>query len=137
MMPAGYFRIPEVSMRSSIAGTVAAFLAMTGIALAAPAPVTRLAPKDIQTAFFTGQAFTAATPNNIKYKMLFSADGKVTREPLGKSGVKGDGTWKLDKDGFCTTWKGSKPNCFRVVPNGTNKWSVMRGTSLVATWTKE
>ena len=55
---------------------------------------------------------------------------------LGKSGVKGEGTWKLSKDGFCTTWKGSKVSCFRVVPNGENKWSVMKGTVLAAVWTK-
>ena len=121
-------------MRISIAGAVIALLVSTGIAFAAPAA--RLAPKDIQTTFFTGQAFTASTPNNIKYKMVFTADGKVTREPLGKSGVKGDGTWKLSKDGFCTTWKGSKANCFHLVAGGENKWSVMKGTSLVATWTK-
>ena len=77
-----------------------------------PARRGRLAPSDIETMFFTGQPFTAATPSNVKFKMVFSADGNMTREPLGKSGAKGEGTWKLAPDGFCTTWKGSKPNCF-------------------------
>ena len=123
-------------MRISIAGGSTALLISTAIAFAAPAPPAKLAPKDIQATFFTGHAFTASTPTNIKYKMVFTADGKVTRESLGKAGVKGDGTWKLDKDGFCTAWKGSKANCFRVVPSGDNKWSVMKGTTLVAVWTK-
>jgi hypothetical protein len=96
----------------------------------------RLAPADIQKSFFTGQPFTASTPSNIKYTMTFTADGKVTREPTGKAGVKGDGTWKLDKQGFCTAWKGSQPNCFTVVTSGDNKWSVMKGSTLVAEWTK-
>jgi hypothetical protein len=103
---------------------------------AAHGAVTKLAPADIQTAFFNGQPFTASTPSNVQFKMTFLADGKVTREPVGKSGVKGEGTWKLDKTGFCTTWKGSKPGCFTVTTNNDGKWSVMRGAMLVAVWTK-
>ena len=105
-------------------------------AWAAPAAVTRLAPDDIQKGFFNGQTFTSATPSNIKFKMTFTADGKVVREPVGKSGVKGEGTWKLDKDGFCTTWKHAKPNCFVVLANGDNKWSVMKGPAVIAVWSK-
>jgi hypothetical protein len=106
------------------------------IAAMTPAFAATLAPNDIQSTFFNGQPFTSATPSNIKFKMVFSADGKMTREPLAGAGAKGEGTWKLTKDGFCTTWKGSKANCFRVVTAGDNKWSVMKGTTSVATWTK-
>src|SRR5215471_18235889 len=95
-----------------------------------------LAPNDIQATFFTGQPFTASTPTNTKFKMVFTADGKMTREPVAKSGAKSEGTWKLTKEGFCTTWKGSKANCFRIASAGDNKWSVMKGTTMVATWTK-
>jgi hypothetical protein len=109
-----------------------AVLAAVGAASAA----TTLAPAEIQSTFFTGQPFTASTPSNIKFKMTFTPDGKVTREPVGKAGVKGEGTWKLDKAGFCTTWKNSKQGCFTVTTNNDNKWSVMRGTTLVAVWTK-
>ena len=121
-------------MRAAIAGGAVALVASAGIVLAAPAG--RLLPKDIETTFFTGQAFTASTLSNIKFKMVFAADGKMTREPIGKTGAKSEGTWKLSADGFCTTWKGSKANCFRVVTAGDNKWSVMKGTTAVATWTK-
>jgi hypothetical protein len=96
----------------------------------------RLAPADIKTAFFTGQAFTAATPSGVKYKMTYAADGKMTREPVGHAGGKSEGTWALNKDGFCTTWKGSKPNCYTLVSSGENRWSVMRGSGLMAVWTK-
>jgi hypothetical protein len=95
-----------------------------------------LAPNEIQATFFTGQPFTSSTPSNIKFKMVFTADGKMTREPLAQPGAKGEGTWKLTKEGFCTTWKGSKANCFRILTAGENKWSVMKGTTLVATWSK-
>jgi hypothetical protein len=105
-----------------------------GVGIAAAA--NKLAPSEIQTGFFNGQPFTASTPSNIKFTMLFKPDGKVTREPQGKAGVKGDGTWKLSKDGFCTTWKGSKASCFTLVPAGDNKWSVVKGAQTVATWSK-
>jgi hypothetical protein len=94
-----------------------------------------LAPADIQTTFFNGQPFTAAT-TNIKYKMVFTADGKMTREPIGSGGAKNEGTWKPSKEGFCTTWKGSKANCYRIESAGENKWSVKKGASVVATWSK-
>ena len=46
------------------------------------------------------------------------------------------GDWKLDDAGYCTTWKGGKANCFTVVPNGQNKWSVMKGAAVIAVWSK-
>jgi hypothetical protein len=110
--------------------------AVAVIAATAPALAAALAPNEIQSTFFTGQAFTSSTPSNIKFKMVFTADGKMTREPVGTAGAKGEGTWKLSKDGFCTTWKGSKPNCFHIVTAGDNKWSVVKGTTAVATWSK-
>ena len=120
-------------MRAIIA-TVVVFAGSASCA-AAPA-VARLAPADIQKTFFTGQPFTASTPSNIQFKMVFMPDGKMTREPVGAGGSKAEGTWKLTKDGFCTTWQGSKANCFKIITAGDNKWSVMKGTTAVATWTK-
>ena len=105
------------------------------VASIAPVLAAVLAANEIQATFFTGQPFTASA-TNIKYKMIFAADGKMTREPIGKAGAKSEGTWKLTKEGFCSTWKGSKANCYRVQTAGDNKWSVMKGTTVVATWTK-
>jgi hypothetical protein len=102
----------------------------------APVLAAVLAPSEIQAMFFNGQPFTSSTPSNVKFKMVFTADGKMTREPLAQSGAKGEGTWKLTKEGFCTTWKGAKSNCFRILTAGENKWSVMKGTTVVATWSK-
>jgi hypothetical protein len=50
------------------------------MALIAPALAAVLAPNEIQATFFTGQPFTASA-TNIKFKMVFTADGKMTREP--------------------------------------------------------
>jgi hypothetical protein len=121
-------------MRARVAGASVALLVSAGIVWAAPAG--RLLPKDVESTFFTGQAFTASTMSNVKFKMVFKPDGTMTREPLSKTGAKSEGTWKLSLDGFCTTWKGSKENCFRVQANGANKWSIIAGTSAIAYWSK-
>jgi len=123
-------------MRADVTGTVtgsALVLLLNAAAIAAPAA--KLAPSDIQTTFFNGQPFTASTPSNVKFKMTFAADGKMKREPIG-GGNKGTGTWKLSKDGFCTAWNGAKENCFTVVSAGDKKWSVLRGSTIMATWSK-
>ena len=117
-------------MRAIIAGAIAVLIA--GPAFAA----TKLTPKEIQTEFFDGKTFHAATTSGVKFKMTFTADGKVTREPQDKSGAKGEGTWKLSKDGFCTSWKGSAQNCYTLVNIEKNKWSVVKGAATVATWSK-
>jgi hypothetical protein len=71
-----------------------------------------MAPSDIQATFFNGQPFTASTPGGTKFRMTFTPDGKMTREPLAESGHKNSGTWKLNTKGFCTTWQHAKSNCF-------------------------
>jgi len=124
----------------SILATAALGILFATSALAAtPAPPaklpTKLSPGDIQTTFFNGQPFTASTPSNLKFKMTFSADGKMKRVPVG-TGSRGEGTWKLSKDGFCSSWKGGKDSCFTVVSAGDNKWSVLRGSTIMATWSK-
>jgi hypothetical protein len=64
-----------------------------------------MAPADIQAAFFNGQPFVAAALAGNKFKMTFTPDGKMTREPLGQSGKPISGTWKLNAKGFCTSWQ--------------------------------
>jgi hypothetical protein len=120
-------------MRAHVLGAAAATLF---VADASPASAQRLTPNDIKATFFNGQEFTAATPSKVKYKMVFAADGKMTREPAGKTGGKGEGTWKLDQTGFCTTWKGASASCYTVLSRGANKWSVMKGSTAIAVWTK-
>jgi hypothetical protein len=123
----------HANFRSGV--TVAAFAVLLTTTVAAAQPA-RLPPSEIETTFFNGQPFTASTLSNVKFKMTFMADGKMKREPIG-SGIKGVGTWKLSKDGFCTTWGGATvANCFTLVNAGSNKWSVMKGSTIQAIWTK-
>ena len=127
-------------MGARLAGVIggAAVMIVAAPVLLSPvlAAATKLAPNDIQTTFFNGQPFTAATNSNVKFKMTFTADGKMTRIPAGGGGARGEGTWKLSKDGFCTTWKNAGANCFTVVGAGENKWSVLKGSTIMATWSK-
>ena len=118
-------------MRAVVAGVAVAAL-LSAAALAA----SKLTPKEIQGEFFDGKPFTAATTSGTKFKLTFSGDGKVTREPQDKAGQKGEGTWKLSKDGFCTTWKGSPSNCCTIVNVDKNRWSVVKGAATVAVWSR-
>jgi hypothetical protein len=118
-------------MRAALLGVGIALLTFD-VALAA----SKLAPKEIQTEFFDGKTFTAATTSGTKFKMTFTADGKITREPQDRAGAKGEGTWKLSKEGFCTSWKGSAAICYTLVNVDKNKWSVVRGATTVAVWSK-
>ena len=118
-------------MRVVLAG-IAAAAVLTGAAIAA----TKLTPKEIQTEFFDGKPFTAATTSGTKFKLMFTADGKVTREPQDKAGSKGEGTWKLSKDGFCTSWREKSSTCYTLVNVDKNKWSVVKGATTVAVWSK-
>jgi hypothetical protein len=99
-----------------------------------------MAPSEIQATFFNGQPFTASTPGGAKFRMTFTPDGKMTREPLAESGRENSGTWKLNAKGFCTTWQHAKPNCFTVIPKGENSWSVQTIATTIATtvavWSK-
>ena len=99
-----------------------------------------MSPSDIKTTFFNGQPFTASTPGGTKFKMTFTPDGKMTREPLAQSGNKSSGTWKLNANGFCTSWQRAKPNCYTVLPGGENKWLIQKiATTIettVAVWSK-
>jgi len=99
-----------------------------------------LSPADIRTTFFSGQPFTAASPSGAKFKMTFTPDGKITREPVEQSGTKSAGTWKLNAKGFCTAWGHAAPHCFTVVPSGENKWLVQKTATTIATtvavWSK-
>jgi hypothetical protein len=99
-----------------------------------------MAPADIQAAFFNGQPFVAAALAGNKFKMTFTPDGKMTREPLGQSGKPISGTWKLNAKGFCTSWERAGSNCFTVVPSGENKWLIQRTattiTTTIAVWSK-
>jgi hypothetical protein len=119
-------------MRATFALAAIAAVAMSGAAVAAQ----KMTPKDIQSEFFNGKAFTAATTSGTKFKMTFTTDGKVTREPQDKAGQKGEGTWKLSKDGFCTTWQSKSATCYTLVNVDKNKWSVVKGATTVAVWSK-
>jgi hypothetical protein len=124
-------------MRAPIAGIVAGIMVCAVLPLAGAPAATKLMPAEIQSTFFTGETFTSTTPSGgVKFKMVFTPDGKVVRTPVGKGGAKGEGSWKLDNDGFCNTWKGKMPNCFIVMTEGANKWSVMKGAAPVAVWSK-
>lgn len=115
----------------------ASLLVFAGMLFSASAfAADRMAPSDVQATFFNGKPFTASTTSGTKFKMTFTGDGKMIRQPSGKVGKKSSGTWKLGTSGFCTSWKGAESNCYTVIPSGKNKWSIQKGSATVAVWSK-
>jgi hypothetical protein len=110
--------------------------------LYAPAHSQALTGDQIKALFFNGKPFVATSTTRQRFTMVFTPDGKATREQLKKAGEpteKTPGTWKVVKEGFCTSWKqGSPATCYRLVPNSLDdaKWSVMKGAVTIASWTK-
>ena len=110
--------------------------------LYSPAQSQALSGDAIKSTFFNGKPFVATSTTRQRFTMVFTPDGKATREPIAKAGEKTEkteGTWKVVKEGFCTSWKkGSPSNCYRLVPNTSidNRWSVMKGAVTIASWTK-
>jgi hypothetical protein len=110
--------------------------------LYSPALSQALTGDQIKSLFFNGKPFVATSTTRQRFTMVFTPDGKATREQLKKVGEpteKTAGTWKVVKEGFCTSWKqGSPGTCYRLVPNSLDdaKWSVMKGAVTVASWTK-
>ena len=97
---------------------------------------TKVAPKLIEALFFNGDRFIAATTSGTKFALIYAPNGRVIREPLDRAGAKGEGIWSLSSDGFCTKWKGGASNCYILVNVDNNKWSVVKGDTTVAVWSK-
>ena len=68
--------------------------------------------------------------------MVFTADGKMTREPLGKTGVKGEGTWKLSHGRLLHDLEGLEGE---LLPRGQRRRQQVvdhQGTTAVGSWSK-
>jgi hypothetical protein len=72
-----------------------AVISVFAVTLVGASAAEPMAPNDIKATFFTGQSFTAASLSGAKFKMTFTPDGKITREPLEQSGKGSTGTWRL------------------------------------------
>ena len=119
------------------------YLAITSFSLlpllSSPAQSQALTGDAIKATFFNGKPFVASSTTRQRFTMVFTPDGKASREPVGKPDQKVAGTWKVVKEGFCTSWKqGQQATCYRLVPNSLieGRWSVMKGAVTIASWTK-
>jgi len=70
-------------MRAAPFAVMCLLVAASGAVAAEP-----MAPSDIQATFFNGQPFTASTSGGTQFKMIFTPNGKMSREPLAQSGYK-------------------------------------------------
>ncbi len=102
-------------MRATGLTTAAIFLA-AGTASAAAAGA--LSPSQIQSTFGTGKPFSAVSASGRSaFWFTFNAAGSALAVPKGqKSGV--SGTWRVSKDGYCSTWGTGAEHCYTIDGNG-------------------
>jgi hypothetical protein len=114
----------------------AAPAAPTRTASLPPPKVGKMTGDQVKQHFFNGEQFWSSTPQGVKYRMMFSSDGKMSREPLGKAGAKASGQWQVQKDGFCTQWGNASPNCYGLIYGNDGRYNIMKGTTVVGYWSK-
>ena len=92
-----------------------------------------LTPAEIQATFATGTPFSSTTTSGTAYSIVLKTDGTASRTPR-RSKTPITGTWRLSKDGYCSTWGKSAENCYRV-ERGAARYKVLdRSGSTVAYW---
>ena len=92
-----------------------------------------LTPKEIQATFATGTPFSSTTPTGTTYTIVLKSDGTASRTPR-KSKVAITGTWRLSKDGYCSTWGKNSENCYKI-EKGTGRYNVLdKSGARVAYW---
>jgi len=93
-------------------------LIFAGIMFASTAAIAAepMPPTEIQTTFFNGQPFTAVSLSGAKFKMTFTPDGKMSREPLEQAGSKSFGTWKINAKVFARLGTARHRTALRLFP---------------------
>ena len=74
-------------------------------------------------------------PRNLKFKMTFTADGKMKRH-ADRHRQPGRGDLEALEGWFLHRLEGRPGHCFTVVSAGDKKWSVLKGSTVMATWSK-
>lgn len=91
----------------------------------------------IKTEWFDGRPFLAIGPDGAQYQMVFTADGKSVRTPVGvKKPKPTTGFWRVIAEGYCSRWAGSnREKCFNVRKSPDGAETVVRfGAIVAATW---
>lgn len=83
--------------------------------------------------FLNGRPFIATTERGSKLTFTFRADGSVERAAVSGGSTEGRGTWRRVGDQVCTTWTGSKENCFTFQKTDQGLDQLLNGTR-VAKW---
>lgn len=97
----------------------------------------KLSGEEIKTGWFDGRPFTSTSPEGAAFKLVFTADGKSTRTPIGKKGSVTHGFWRVIAEGYCSRWTGSpREKCFNVRTDTAGVTTVRFGNQIVATWTR-
>ncbi|MFC7052371.1 hypothetical protein ACFQI3_06680 [Hansschlegelia quercus] len=95
-----------------------------------------IGPKELEAGWFDGRTISTTGPRGGKSQFVFAKDGKVTRTG-GRAGSSGDGTWRLDDDGFCMKLgQAKRESCYLAMKDGDGALKVIRRSGGAFTWTR-
>ncbi|MET0313650.1 MAG: hypothetical protein ABW275_04595 [Hansschlegelia sp.] len=93
-------------------------------------------PQELQSRWFDGKSIATVGPRGGKSDLAFSRDGKIQRTG-GRAGSPGDGTWRLDDDGFCMKLGQAKQeSCYLALRQQDGSLRVMRRSGGAFAWTR-
>ncbi|HEY0292860.1 MAG TPA: hypothetical protein VGC51_11095 [Hansschlegelia sp.] len=109
---------------------------MTAICAAAAQAAELIGPQELKARWFDGRTIATKGPRGGASDFSFSPDGKIVRTG-GRAGSPGDGTWRLDEDGFCMTLGAAKrESCYLAVKQADGSLKVIRRSGGAFAWSR-
>jgi hypothetical protein len=69
----------------------------------------------------------------LKFRMIFSPNGTMTREPI-SGGHSGQGTWRMLGNDICMAWKGASEYCYSFQKVAESRVEILRDSTTQAVW---
>ncbi|MFC3692730.1 hypothetical protein [Chenggangzhangella methanolivorans] len=120
-------------MRRRLAAAAAVF--GFGICGQAAMAMELVSPQSLKRDWLDGRAVTTVGPRGGKSELTFRNDGTLVRTG-GRAGAAGEGSWRLDDEGFCMTLgQAKRESCYVAIRGEGGAIRVMRRTGAFV-WTR-
>lgn len=99
----------------------------------------KMTGEQIREAWFDGRPFVATGPDGTAYRMVFTPDGKATRQAMvGKRPRVVTGFWRVIAEGYCSRWAGNnREKCFNLRKSEDGTGTVVRfGQQIAGSWSR-
>lgn len=110
-------------------------LLIAALSAGAAAAAEIVAPAELKAAWLDGRAVKTEGPRGGKSEFVFRPDGTLTRTGA-RAGSAGEGSWRMDDEGFCMTLRTAKrESCYVAIRAEGGAIRVMRRSGAFV-WTR-